>query len=72
VHLSAIGHPVVGDNIYGDQADREFKRKYGALNRYFLHAAELQFEHPTTGQPMKFRSALPEELQQALATVRSH
>jgi 23S rRNA-/tRNA-specific pseudouridylate synthase len=71
VHLSAVGHPVVGDDVYGERAERDFKRKYGSLNRYFLHAAELRFDHPTTGQVMVFQSALPAELESLLDQLRA-
>lgn len=58
VHLAAIGHPVVGDALYG-AADAE-------LGRHFLHAARLGFDHPTTGERVSFESALPSELRAVL------
>jgi 23S rRNA pseudouridine1911/1915/1917 synthase len=63
VHLSAIGHPVAGDDVYGERSYKEFTRKYGPLGRYFLHAAALSLNHPITGLPLEFRSPLPAELQ---------
>jgi 23S rRNA pseudouridine1911/1915/1917 synthase len=56
VHLSAIGHPVVGDREYGygDQ-------KLPPTNRFFLHAHILGFSHPLTHQPLTFTSELPED-----------
>ena len=63
VHLSAIGQPVVGDDVYGERTYKEFVKKFGELHRYFLHAAKLRFEHPVTGKPMEFHSPLPAELQ---------
>jgi 23S rRNA pseudouridine1911/1915/1917 synthase len=71
VHLSAIGHPVVGDDVYGARSYRGFAKKYGALNRYFLHAAHLRFDHPMTGEPMEFHSPLPSELQKLLESIKS-
>src|SRR5438093_558345 len=53
VHLSAIGHPVAGDDVYGERAFKQFTRKFGRFNRYFLHAAGLRFHHPATKQPME-------------------
>src|SRR5262249_45735788 len=38
VHLSAIGHPVVGDDVYGERSYKEFTKRFGELNRFFLHA----------------------------------
>lgn len=56
VHLEAIQHPVVGDDRYA-----RGKPALG-LTRPFLHAAELGFEHPTSGELMRFDSPLPEDL----------
>lgn len=71
VHLSAIGHPVVGDNVYGETKFKEFSKKFGVLGRYFLHAAELRFAHPKTGIAMKFESPLPVELRSLLERIRT-
>lgn len=70
VHLSAIGHPIVGDNVYGERSYKEFTKKYGPVERYFLHAAELRLNHPTTGAPLEFRSPLPSELQKLLERIK--
>ena len=59
VHLAAIGHPVCGDRQYGVAG------RYG-LERQFLHAQRLTFDHPVTGEPIDVRSALPEDLRAAL------
>jgi 23S rRNA pseudouridine1911/1915/1917 synthase len=59
VHMSAIGHPVVGDRLYGGSA------RFG-LERQFLHAARLSFPHPVTGEPVDVESALPDDLERAL------
>ncbi|MFN8035919.1 MAG: RluA family pseudouridine synthase [Acidimicrobiia bacterium] len=56
VHLSAIGHPVVGDATYGGS------RQSLPLGRPFLHAAALRFVHPFTGERREFQSPLPPEL----------
>lgn len=56
VHLAAIGHPLVGDAIYGE------RRTTLGLTRPFLHATELSFDHPTTGARVTFTSALPADL----------
>jgi 23S rRNA pseudouridine1911/1915/1917 synthase len=70
VHLSAIGHPVVGDDVYSESRYKEFAKKYGPPGRYFLHAAELQFTHPKTGVHLKFESPLPNELTSLLERIR--
>ncbi len=69
VHMSAIGHPVVGDTTYG--APHRIRlagntTPVPTLNRHFLHAAHLSFKHPVTGDRMAFNSPLPEALQQFL------
>jgi 23S rRNA pseudouridine1911/1915/1917 synthase len=67
VHVASLGHPVVGDSLYG--APREIPGKSDkplSLNRNFLHAAELQFAHPRDGAPMKFSVPLPEQLSEFL------
>jgi 23S rRNA pseudouridine1911/1915/1917 synthase len=60
VHLQAIGHPVAGDPEYGTAG------MFG-LERQFLHAARLAFEHPITGEPLEVTSPLPADLLAALA-----
>ena len=60
VHLSSINHPLVGDPVYGQ------RRPNLGLERPFLHAAELAFDHPTTGERVTFTSPLPPDLQQWL------
>jgi 23S rRNA pseudouridine1911/1915/1917 synthase len=63
VHFQAIGHPVCGDRQYG-APDR-----YG-LNRQFLHAARLELAQPFSGAELAIESALPADLQRALALAR--
>ena len=68
VHLASLGHPVVGDTLYG--AARELSQGSGiSLGRNFLHAAALGFQHPRSGQPLSFSRPLPEELQGLLGQV---
>jgi 23S rRNA pseudouridine1911/1915/1917 synthase len=56
VHLSAIGHPVVGDSLYSGV------RPPASSPRPFLHAAELSFDHPVSGERLRFESPLPADL----------
>jgi 23S rRNA pseudouridine1911/1915/1917 synthase len=65
VHLAAIGHPVVGDATYGG------RREPIELSRPFLHAAHLEFAHPSTGAPMSFDEPLPPELVEVLEGLDS-
>lgn len=62
VHLAHIGHPVLGDEKYGDFALNKALRKRG-LRRMFLHAAQLSFDHPATGVRLTVASPLPGELE---------
>ena len=60
VHMAHIGHPLVADGLYGGASA-------AGLARQALHAHRLAFEHPATGRPLEFHSALPADLRQALA-----
>ena len=72
VHLSAIGHPVVGDALYGGVHRRVpgDLRAVTHLERPFLHAARLAFKHPSDGRGMEFTSPLPADLQLVLDELR--
>lgn len=67
VHLSSIGHPVMGDDTYGGGGGR----KVAGLppRRHFLHAAWLRFRHPETGEELDIRSPLPDDLRSALVNI---
>lgn len=67
VHLSSVGHPVVGDRAYGGAGD--LARSLG-LSRPFLHAWRLAFDHPMTGKRIELEESLPEELIVALERAR--
>lgn len=71
VHLSAIGHPVVGDDVYGERSYKEFIKRFGPFDRYFLHAASLRLNHPSTSEALEFHSPLPQELQNLLESIKS-
>ena len=69
VHLASLGHPVVGDTLYGaprELRSREATRPPLSLSRNFLHAAALQFQHPRTGVALSFSCSLPAELEEYL------
>jgi 23S rRNA pseudouridine1911/1915/1917 synthase len=61
VHLSAIGFPVVGDEVYG--------RMSPSLNRQFVHACYLGFKLPSSGEYLELRSDLPVDLEEALERI---
>jgi 23S rRNA pseudouridine1911/1915/1917 synthase len=77
LHLDSVGHPIVGDKLYGmdeDEAFRFFERQFISpeaeakllLPRHALHAAGIRFEHPITGLRVDFSSPLPADLQKFL------
>jgi 23S rRNA pseudouridine1911/1915/1917 synthase len=63
-HFAAIGHPLTGDTTYGGAA------RYG-LERQFLHAHRLSFQHPRTGAELSFSSPLPDDLARALEAAHA-
>ena len=63
VHLAHLGHPLLGDGVYGKASP--------LLDRHFLHANLLGFQHPTTGEALEFRADLPPELAGVLDVLRS-
>jgi 23S rRNA pseudouridine1911/1915/1917 synthase len=78
VHMSSLGHPVVGDTLYGApaeiRAEPNKRRAPGMpsalrLERNFLHSAALELTHPRTGEALSFARALPEELQALLTRL---
>ena len=64
VHLAAIGHPVVGDPVYGHGPEL-------GLDHQFLHASELRFTHPWTGEEIEVSAPLPPDLEAALGRARA-
>ncbi len=71
VHLSAIGHPIVGDGLYGGIRTRvpQRLRPLLRLERPFLHAERLALTHPRTGERMTFTAPLPEDLAHVLVEI---
>ncbi|MGP9694953.1 RluA family pseudouridine synthase [Brachybacterium sp. AOP25-B2-12] len=68
VHTAALHHPLVGDPLYG--ADPRLAERVG-LVRQWLHAMELSFLHPVSGERVTFTSELPEDLSHALEVLRA-
>lgn len=76
VHLASAGHPIAGDDKYGDFERRRALARLG-LRRMFLHAWRLRFTHPATGEAMALQAPLPPELADLLpaaarATLDTH
>lgn len=77
VHLAHIGHPLVGDPLYGGRrqltagvspAQRAALASFG---RQALHAAKLQFEHPVSGKTISVESPMPDDMRKLLAVLRA-
>ena len=80
VHLAHVGHPVVGDRVYGGRASMRSNPPatgrgdatvlLDMLPRQALHASELEFAHPVTAAPLHFEAPLPEDLDRVLTWLR--
>ncbi len=68
VHLAFIGHPVVGDSVYGRRGSLE---RITGLTRQFLHAYRLKLPHPISGELLDFTDPLPDDLRAALDVLGS-
>jgi 23S rRNA pseudouridine1911/1915/1917 synthase len=70
VHMASIGHPLLGDPVYGRTREphRELLKKLG-FGRQALHAAELGFIHPVTRAALSFKSAVPSDMQELLSAL---
>jgi 23S rRNA pseudouridine1911/1915/1917 synthase len=76
VHLAWLKHPVVGDELYSGGRDNnvqdpQLRAQIRKLNRQFLHAEQLGFRHPRTGEQMRFSARLPEELLRLLEELEA-
>ncbi len=78
VHMASLGHPVVGDSLYGapgelrvPKAVKGIASKIPSLDRNFLHAAAIELQQPKTAKTLAFSSPLPEELQVFLEGLRN-
>lgn len=64
VHMSHLGHPLIGDHLYGGYNP-------ALLDRQALHAYKLAFRHPVTGKPLEIEAPLPEDMEKLLARIRN-
>ena len=72
VHLSSIGHPIVGDTLYGAPRPLSYggtAPEVASLKRNFLHAFAIQFRHPISNRPLSFQQPLPAELSDFLRRI---
>ena len=71
VHMKSIGHPVMGDTLYGAGRTPIEQRNAKLLHEQCLHARTLAFDHPSTGEHMRFEAPLPEYFTAILAKLES-
>lgn len=71
VHFQFLGHPLVGDSVYGQRQNTRLTNLTNyAARRQMLHARQLAFVHPRTGRELTFEAPMPEDFQDALARLR--
>jgi 23S rRNA pseudouridine955/2504/2580 synthase len=70
VHAAHAGHPVAGDERYGDKDFNEYLKSFG-LTRMFLHAHSLSFDWPSSGEPFSASAPLPEDLKSVLTALEA-
>ena len=68
VHAAWLGHPIIGDERYGNDIINRFFKKQG-LNRLFLHAQSLSFNHPVTEKKLSITAPLPQDLEKTLSGI---
>ena len=66
VHLKSIGHPIVGDKVYGFRKGESF-----GMTGQALHAFSLAFSHPVTGEKMYIEAPMPEDMRAVIAELES-
>ncbi|MBQ2241997.1 MAG: RNA pseudouridine synthase, partial [Clostridia bacterium] len=70
VHMSSLGHPVLGDEVYGGDKHRAAKEHAKYISGQCLHAYRLELDHPRTGERMSFEAPLPAEMAHLIEIFR--
>ncbi|MCL6642113.1 MAG: RluA family pseudouridine synthase [Candidatus Bipolaricaulota bacterium] len=70
-HFAALGCPIVGDDLYGNAELNERLRQGFGVSRMLLHAAAIEFLHPTTNQRVRFEAPLPQDFQDVLQRLKN-
>ena len=71
VHAASLGHPILGDRLYGRGRDAMLPAAAGELGRILLHARKLGFNHPVTGRPLTFEAPPPQLFEGILELLRA-
>jgi 23S rRNA pseudouridine1911/1915/1917 synthase len=72
VHLTHIGHPLIGDSVYqkgGQKCVPQLRELLNGFPRQALHATQLALDHPVTGERMEFHAPLPEDMEELLDRI---
>lgn len=70
VHMSSIGHPILGDGVYGGDGSKFAQNNKALISGQCLHARELKLTHPKSGEIMRFNCELPYEMEKLLEKLR--
>ena len=70
VHMASLGHPLLGDPVYGGAGTRFEANHRALIHGQCLHAFELHLTHPTSGEVMTFHAPLPQDTQRLLELLR--
>lgn len=70
VHMSSIGHPLLGDEVYGGAGSKFCQTNKSLISGQCLHAGELKLTHPKTNQEMRFFAPIPEDMDKLLEKLR--
>lgn len=70
VHFASIGHPVLGDKIYGKKTVLKLRHHSVRFSRQMLHACSLKLRHPVQGEAMEFKAPMPEDMEKAMEELR--
>lgn len=73
VHLTSMGHPLLGDPLYGRKGvvqDQKMRECIKRMNRQALHALQLEFDHPCTGERIQFIAPIPQDMNETLECLR--
>jgi 23S rRNA pseudouridine1911/1915/1917 synthase len=68
--MASLGHPLLGDPVYGGASHRFCQNHAALIHGQCLHAAELSLIHPRSGEEMHFTCPLPEDMERILAILR--
>jgi 23S rRNA pseudouridine1911/1915/1917 synthase len=71
--MAHVGHPILGDHVYGNQPNKRFESEFPGLKapRQMLHAARIAFTHPFTRQPVLVEAPLPDDITLLINAVSS-